>query len=47
MDNKFIQKSLENTSSKLQKSLRFLDMTEEKFWLMKSEPFVIAGVLES
>ena len=37
MDNKFIQKSLDNTSSKLQKSLRSFDMTAEKFWLMKSE----------
>ena len=38
MDNKFIQKSLDNTSSKPKKSPRSLDMTEEKFWLMKSEP---------
>ena len=34
---KFIQKSLDNTSSKLQTSLRSHDMNEEKFWLMKSE----------
>ena len=38
MDNKFIQKSLDNTSSKPKKSPRSLDMTKEKFWLMKSEP---------
>ena len=38
MDNKFIQKSLDNTSSKPEKSTRSFDMTEEKFWLMKSEP---------
>jgi len=38
MDNKFIQKSLDNTSSKLQKSLRSLYMTEEKFWLMNYVP---------
>ena len=38
MDNKFIQKSLDNTSSKPKKSPRSLNMNEEKFWLMKSEP---------
>ena len=38
MDNKFTQKSLDNTSSKLQKSLRSPYINEEKFWLMKSEP---------
>jgi len=37
MDNKFIPKSLDNTSSRLKNSLRSLDMTEENFWLMKSE----------
>jgi len=38
MDNKFIQKSLDNTSSKPKKSLRSLDMNEEKFWLMNHVP---------
>ena len=47
MDNKFIQKSLDNTSSKLQKSLRFPDMTEEKFWLMNYDPVVIAWDLKN
>ena len=37
MDNKFIQKSLDNTSSKPKKSPRSPDTTEEKFWLMESE----------